>query len=132
MISLPQTIYDAMLAHAQAEHPNECCGLLTGKQNQATKLYRMTNTHHSPVSYFMEPKEQFAVFKEMRDQGTELLAIYHSHPHTVAYPSKTDVGLAYYSEALYIIISLENRQAPSVKGYRIVEDRITPEEFKLV
>jgi proteasome lid subunit RPN8/RPN11 len=132
MISIPKTLYDEMLAHANAEHPNECCGLLTGKQNRVTKLYRMTNTHHSPVSYFMEPKEQFAVFKEMRAEGTELLVIYHSHPHTVAYPSKTDVGLAYYPEALYIIISLENRQAPVVKSYRIVEGRITPEEFKLV
>lgn len=132
MIRIPKTTYDEMLAHAHADYPNECCGLLTGKGNAVAKLYRMNNTHHSPVSYFMEPKEQFAVFKEMRAEGMELLAIYHSHLHTVAYPSKTDVGLAYYPEALYIIISLENRQALVVKGYRIVEGRITPEAFEVV
>ena len=131
-MTIPKTLYDEMLAHAQAEHPNECCGLLAGKGSEITKLYRMSNTHHSPVSYFMEPREQFRVFKEMRAEGTELLAIYHSHPHTVAYPSSTDVGLAYYPDAVYIIISLEERNRPVVKAYRIVEGQITSEPLEII
>jgi [CysO sulfur-carrier protein]-S-L-cysteine hydrolase len=129
---IPKAIYDEMLAHTHSEYPNECCGLLAGKEGQVTKLYRMTNTHHSPVSYFMDPKEQFTVFKDIRTEGSELLAIYHSHPHTVAYPSSTDIGLAYYPEALYIIISLENRDRPLVNAFRIVDGKITQETFKVI
>ena len=132
MMTIPKTLYDDMLAHAHADYPNECCGLLAGKGSEITKLYRMSNTHHSPVSYFMEPREQFRVFKEMRAEGTELLAIYHSHPHTVAYPSSTDVGLAYYPDAVYIIISLEERGRPVVKAYRIVEGQITSEPLEII
>ncbi len=129
---IPKEIYDEMLAHAHSEYPNECCGLLAGKESQVTKLYRMTNTHHSPVSYFMDPKEQFTVFKDIRTEGTEMLAIYHSHPHTLAYPSSTDVGLAYYSDSLYIIISLERRDHPVVNAYRIIEGKITQEAFEVL
>ena len=130
MLKIPKTIYDKMLAHARAEHPNECCGLLSGMENLVAKHHPMTNTDHSPVRYFMDPKEQFAVFKEMRENGTELLAIYHSHPHTEAYPSPTDVGLAYYPEATYIIISLEHAE-PVVHAYHIIEEKISPEAFKV-
>ena len=129
---IPKTIYDDILAHADSEYPNECCGLLSGKGNQVTKFYRMTNTHHSPVSYFMDPKEQFTVFKDMRTEGTELLAIYHSHPHTTAYPSSTDVGLAYYPEALYVIISLEKRDHPVVNAFQIVDGKIVEAAFYVI
>ena len=130
MLHIPKTLYDEMLDHARAERPNECCGLLSGRENLVMKHHRMTNTDHSPVRYFMDPKEQFTVFKEMRENGTELLAIYHSHPHTEAYPSQTDVGLAYYPEAYYIIISLEHTK-PVVQAYHIIEEKITPKAFKV-
>ena len=130
MVVIPKSLYEEMLAHARGEYPNECCGLLAGRNGTVTKVYRMTNTHHSPVSYFMDAKEQFAVFKEMRTEGSDLVAIFHSHPHTQAYPSKTDVGLAYYPEALYIIISLQDRN-PAVNAFRIVDGIITREEFSI-
>ena len=130
MLTIPLALYNEMLAHAHAEYPNECCGLLAGKGNDIRALYRMTNTHHSPVSYFMDPKEQFSVFKEIREKETELLGIFHSHPHTQAYPSKTDVGLAYYPDALYLIISLGERN-PVVNGFRIVNGAITEETFEV-
>ena len=131
MFTIPKPIYDEMLSHAHAEYPNECCGLLVGKEDQVTKLYRMTNSHHSPVSYFMDPREQFNVFKAMRADGTELLSIYHSHPHTAAYPSNTDVSLAYYPETYYLIISLEKRGHPVLNAYRILEGKITQEKFEV-
>jgi proteasome lid subunit RPN8/RPN11 len=130
MVLIPKPLYNEMLAHAHGEYPNECCGLLAGRENRVTRIFRMTNTHHSPVSYFMDPKEQFAVFKEMRTEGTDLVGIFHSHPHTQAYPSNTDVGLAYYPEALYIIISLQGRD-PVVNAFRIVDGIITQEEFSV-
>lgn len=131
MLTIPKSIYDEILIHAHLEHPNECCGLLVGKGEQISKQYSMTNTHHSPVSYLMDPKEQFNVFKEIREEGTELIGIYHSHPHTEAYPSVTDISLAYYPEAYYIIISLEKRDSPVVNAYQIIEGKITQEAFEL-
>jgi len=134
MLSIPKQFYDAMIQQAQAEHPNECCGLLAGKDGRVTQIYKMTNTQHSPVNYLMDPREQFAAFKDMRKREVELLAIYHSHPHTQAYPSKTDVRLAYYPEAAYLIMSLEDKAKPIVKSYRISQDgegTITPEPFEI-
>jgi proteasome lid subunit RPN8/RPN11 len=132
MLKIPKSIYDQIQAHAKAEAPNECCGLLAGRNGMVEKIYTITNTHHSPVSYMIDPKEQFAAFKEMRAMETDLLAIYHSHPETAAYPSATDVRLAYYPDAVYIIISLQNRTRSVVNAYRIVDNKISPEEFKVL
>ena len=132
MIRIPKAIYDQMLAQAQAEAPMECCGLLAGRNGMVEKIYTMTNTHHSPVNYMIDPKEQFTAFKEMRAKEIEMLAIYHSHPHTAAYPSATDVRLAYYPDAVYVIISLQNRTRPVVNAYRIVENKITQEPFEIL
>jgi [CysO sulfur-carrier protein]-S-L-cysteine hydrolase len=130
MIRIPKNVFHEMLEHARREHPNECCGLLAGKDGAVGKHYRMTNTHRSPVSYFMEPKEQFSAFKTMREEGLSLLAIYHSHPHTQAYPSPTDVRLAFYPDAAYLIISLE-RAEPVANAFRIQDGKITPEPYEI-
>jgi len=135
MLSIPKQFYDAMIQQAEAEYPNECCGLLAGKDSRVTQIYKMTNTHHSPTNYLMDPREQFVAFKEMRKKSLELLAIYHSHPHTQAYPSMTDVRLAYYPEAFYLILSLENKTTPVLNAYRISnsngEGKITQEKFEI-
>lgn len=132
MLKIPKSIHDRILAHAKAEAPNECCGLLAGKDGAVETIYAMTNADHSPVRYMIDPKEQFAVFKEMRAKETELVAIYHSHPHTQAYPSATDVRLAYYPDAVYLIVSLENPARPVMKAYRIVDNKISTEAFEIV
>lgn len=132
MLKIPKMIHDQMLAHATAEAPMECCGLLAGRNGTAERIYPTTNIHHSPVSYMIDPKEQFSVIKEMRAKEIDLVAIYHSHPHTEAYPSATDVRLAYYPDAVYIIVSLENPARPVVNAYRIVENKITTEEMEIL
>ncbi|HUK56732.1 MAG TPA: M67 family metallopeptidase [Nitrospiria bacterium] len=131
MLNIPKAIYDQMLVQARAEAPNECCGLLAGRDGTVDRIFPMTNIERSPVRYLIDPKEQFAAFKDMRAKETELLAIYHSHPQTEAYPSATDVRLAYYPDAVYIVISLRDRGRPVVNAYRIVDDTITPEEWKV-
>ena len=139
---IPKQFYDAMIQQALAEHPNECCGLLAGlsagqegKDSRVTQIYKMTNTQHSPVNYLMDPREQFVAFKEIRKKGLELLAIYHSHPNTQAYPSKTDVRLAYYPEAAYLILSLQDKTKPILNAYWIFnldgEEKITQERFEI-
>lgn len=139
MLQISKAIIDEMIAHAQAEAPNECCGLLAGKENVVSEIYKIGNLSADDPSiadlelpsdrrlrYFMNPQEQIRAFKEMRKSGTELLAIYHSHPHSPAYPSATDVRLAFYTDVHYLILSLE-KEKPAVRAFRIIDQKITEE-----
>ncbi|OGW55265.1 MAG: hypothetical protein A2Z60_02140 [Nitrospirae bacterium RIFCSPLOWO2_02_42_7] len=125
MIKIPSSIHKEMVEHARMDFPLECCGILGGKGDDISQIYRMTNTDSSRVSYLMDPKEQIMVFKEMRNLGLELKAIYHSHPNHPAYPSMTDVNLAYYPEAVYIIISIKDNGDYEMRGFRITDKEIT-------
>lgn len=115
--------------HARAESPNECCGILAGENEHVKKIYPMRNTNKSEITYLMDPKEQFAAFKDMRRAGTNLIGIYHSHPASKAVPSKTDVKLAYYPDAAYIIISLA-KEEPVIRAYNIIDNEIGEIELK--
>ena len=127
MVELSQEQAAALIAHAREESPNECCGLLAGRDGRVERVFRGTNIDHSPYTYLMDPKEQLAAFKDMETVGLDLVAIYHSHTHTPAYPSRTDVAKAYYSDAAYVIISLANRDAPDIRAFRVVNGQITEE-----
>ncbi|MGB9612956.1 MAG: M67 family metallopeptidase [Candidatus Margulisiibacteriota bacterium] len=130
IISLQQK--EEIIEQAKEALPHEACGILAGKNGKAEKVYKMTNTSKSPETcYFMDPKEQFKVMKEIRNLGLEMLGIYHSHTGSEAYPSSRDVELAFYPDAYYIIISLRNINNPEVRAFKIVEGKITEEEIKL-
>ncbi|MSP78232.1 MAG: M67 family peptidase [Dehalococcoidia bacterium] len=132
MMQLPKSYVDQMTAHALEDDPDECCGIIAGRDGRATKFYRMTNMEHSPYRYSLDPKEHFKVNREIEDSGWEVMVIYHSHTHTEAYPSKTDVRLASYPEAFYILVSLMDKKAPVVRAYRIGEEQILPETLEVV
>jgi len=112
-----------MLAHCRAGYPNEACGILAGNANEVSKIYKLINIEKSPVSYFMDSKEQFQVMKDMREDNLSMLAIFHSHPSSGAYPSAKDVSLAFYEECVYIIVSLIENE-PVAKGFVIKEGSI--------
>lgn len=124
MLRLPKRFSEEIIEQARSEYPNEACGLLAGKDGEATRIYPMRNADRSPVIYRMEPQEQFKVFKEIDDAGLELVGIYHSHIRSPAYPSNTDVDQAYYPEAVYLIASLAEEEGPQLRGFRIVDGRI--------
>ena len=130
MLKIPRRFLDEIVAHAKEEDPNECCGLLAGRDGVVSRHFRITNSDKSPTRYLMEPKEQFTAFKTMRTEGLSLLAIYHSHTHSPAYPSETDVRLAYYPEAHYVIVSLETKANPVIRVYRIVDGQIREEKWE--
>lgn len=125
MLRISKTDLESIVNHCRREYPNEACGILAGGKRFVEKVYPMTNSEPGPAFYLMEPAEQFLVMKEMRIAGRELVGIYHSHTGSRAFPSGTDVDLAYYPEAVYVIVSLMDRTKPVVKGFSIVERRIS-------
>ncbi len=132
MLVLRKDLLDKIIAQCKKEFPNEACGILAGKDAQVEKVYEMTNRDKSPESYFMETKEQFKVMKEIRTKGLEMLGIYHSHVKSPAYPSGRDVEMAFYPEASYVIISLQDKDNPSMRSFKIREEKTSEEEIKLI
>jgi proteasome lid subunit RPN8/RPN11 len=113
----------AMIAHAREVVPAECCGLIGGDARQnARTIYRLRNVTANPeFGYEAAPEDLFNAQRQMRDRGEELLAIYHSHPRAAdPSPSETDVRLAYYPSATYLIVGLGGTEA-AVKAFSISE-----------
>ena len=132
MIKIPKSIYQQMVEHAKKESPLECCGILGGKDYTVEKAFELQNTEKSPVRYFMSPQEQLRVFEEMEKDSMEMIAIYHSHPQTIPFPSETDVKMAFYPEVSSIIISLKDETNPVVKAFRIGKEAIYLEDIEVI
>jgi proteasome lid subunit RPN8/RPN11 len=130
MITIPKSIYQQMVEHAKKESPLECCGILGGSDHVAKKAFELQNADRSSVRYAMAPQEQLKVFEEMEKDAMEMVAIYHSHTHTIPFPSETDVKLAFYPEVSSIIISLKEKD-PAVKAFRIGKEAIYLEEIEV-
>lgn len=96
------------------------------------KAFKLKNAEQSPVRYSMSPQEQIKVFEEMDREALEMVAIYHSHTHTLPFPSETDVRLSFYPEISSVIISLKEEKDPAVKAFRIDKQAIYPEEIEIV
>jgi len=132
MIRIPKFIYEKMVDHAKKEWPLECCGILSGREKTVEKAYELTNEERSSVRYSMSPREQVRVFEEMEKESIDMIAVYHSHPHTIPFPSETDVKLAFYPEVASIIISLKEEQNPMVKAFQIGKEAIYLEEIEMI
>ena len=130
-MQLDQVSFDEMVEHGLAAFPNEGCGLLAGKEGRPVKFFPMTNRDASPVSYRLDPKEQLKAFDEMEDEGWDLLAIFHTHTHSEAYPSETDRNQAFYPEAAYLVMSLSDRANPALRGFRIADGQVAEEELRI-
>ena len=120
---------EKMLKQIKEEFPNEACGILAGREGRAVKVYEMSNIDKSPSTYFMDAKEQLLVMKEIRNLGSEMVGIYHSHVASPAYPSGHDVEMAFYPQASCVIVSLADKDKPAVRSFKIVEGKITEEKL---
>ena len=121
---ISKRIYDELIEHAREDAPNECCGLIGGVDGEARTVYRAKNAEASPLRYNLDPQDQFRIMSEMEDRGEELAAIYHSHTASPAYPSQTDINLAAYPDALYLIVSLADGEEP-LRGFGIKDGEVT-------
>jgi proteasome lid subunit RPN8/RPN11 len=125
---IAKELYDEIVAHARTEAPNECCGMVASRDGHAARVYRATNVAASPLRYEIDGGEQFRIQMEIDDAGLDLGAIYHSHTRSEPYPSQTDINLAFYPEALYVIVGLADSE-PDVRAYSIRDGQVAQAEL---
>jgi proteasome lid subunit RPN8/RPN11 len=135
-VAMPTAIRSALVAHARAEYPNEACGLIVGDGPAAAggvarRFEPTRNKAASPYRYEIHPEDLLRLTIETDDADEVFWGIVHSHTHTPAVPSPTDVGLAFYPDALYLLVSLSDDEAdpatgePSVRAWRILDGEVT-------
>lgn len=131
MITISRDNYQKILKHAKKNLPEEACGLIAGVVDGTDKLiekvYLLTNLDHSSEHFSLDPKEQFAAIKDMRERGLQLLGNWHSHPESPSRPSEEDKRLAYDSAASYLILSLMLYDLPVLRSFHIENGNVTDE-----
>ena len=136
MLSIQKEHVAGIIAHAREEAPNECCGILAGDGEVTSHLYRITNTARSPYRYLMEPQEQLNAMLDSERNGWELQAFYHSHTHSPAYPSQTDVRMALQSgwlDVYYVLVTLMDQSNPEIRAFHITESgEVVESEYRVV
>ena len=137
MLSLTQETYDAIVAHAKRDHPDEACGVVAGPEgsDRAERFIPMVNAAGSPTFYEFDSTELLALYKDMDARDEEPVVVYHSHTATEAYPSRTDIGLASEPNAHYVLVSTAlhgNSDGPvEFRSYRIVDGVVTEEDVTI-
>lgn len=138
MLTIDQANYDAILAHARKDHPDEACGVIAGPagSDRPVRFIPMENAERSPTFFRFDPDEQFRVWTELDDRDEDPVVIYHSHTATEAYPSRTDIEYAQEPYAHYVVVSTRecgNDEGPvEFRAYRIVDGVVTEEEVQVV
>jgi proteasome lid subunit RPN8/RPN11 len=118
-LQLSSAMADEIVAHARAGLPDEACGIVSGVDATATRFHPAVNGDASPFRYSIEAQDLLRIVTDIDDAEEDLLAIYHSHTRSAAYPSRTDVELAFFPDTLYLIVSIADRDAPEIRAFRI-------------
>ncbi|MCB0897163.1 MAG: M67 family metallopeptidase [Nocardioides sp.] len=143
MLTIDRATYDAIVAHAKRDHPDEACGVVAGPEgtDRPERLVEMVNAAGSPTFYEFDSTDLLQLYKEMDRNDEEPVVVYHSHTATEAYPSRTDIGLAMEPNAHYVLVSTRhwaesrggNNEGPvEFRSYRIVDGEVTEEEVTVV
>jgi [CysO sulfur-carrier protein]-S-L-cysteine hydrolase len=138
VLRIDRATYDASVAHAKRDHPDEACGVVAGPEGSdlPNRFIPMTNAAGSPTFYEFDSSELLALYKQMWDADEEPVVVYHSHTATEAYPSRTDIGLAAEPGAHYVLVSTRehgNSEGPvEFRSYRIVDSEVTEEEVSVL
>jgi [CysO sulfur-carrier protein]-S-L-cysteine hydrolase len=127
-VVIARELVEEMVAHARAEAPNECCGMVATADGRAVAVHRAVNAAASPLRYEIDGADQYRIQTAIDDAGQELGAIYHSHTRSAPYPSQTDINLAFYPDALYLIVGLAASE-PEVKAYTIRDGQVRDAEL---
>ena len=134
MLTIDQATYDAIVAHAKKDHPDEACGIVAGPEgsDRPERLVEMVNAAGSPTFYEFDSTELLALYKDMWARDEEPVVVYHSHTATEAYPSRTDISYASEPEAHYVLVSTREADAHEFRSFRIVDGVVTEEEVRVV
>ena len=138
MLRIERATYDAIVAHAKKDHPDEACGVVVGPEgsDRPERFIAMVNAASSPTFYEFDPVDLLRLYKEMDANDEEPVVVYHSHTATEAYPSRTDIGLAQEPNAHYVLVSTrEHGNSPGpveFRSYRIIDGVVTEEEVDVV
>ncbi len=134
MLRIDRATYDAIVAHARRDHPDEACGVVAGPagSDRAERFIPMLNAARSPTFYEFDSPDLLKLYREMAARDEEPVVIYHSHTATEAYPSRTDVSYASEPGAHYVLVSTRDPGVEEFRSYRIVEGTITEEEVRVV
>jgi proteasome lid subunit RPN8/RPN11 len=125
-ITIAPGALDAIIAHARRDAPAECCGLLIGVAGRIDESVATTNLAAGGSRFLIDPREHIAINRRLRGASQEVIGAYHSHPHSPAEPSPTDIAEAYYGHFVHLIVSLADATSPDVRGYRIHGSSVTP------
>jgi len=134
MLVIDRETYDAIVAHARRDHPDEACGVVAGPagSDRPERFIPMTNAARSPTFYEFDTHDLLALYREMDDRDEEPVIIYHSHTATEAYPSRTDISYASEPGAHYVLVSTREPDTVEFRSYRIVDGVVTEEEVTVV
>jgi len=130
-VKIAKSLYDEMVAHARADAPAECCGMVASRDGDAVQVYPAANAAASALRYEIDGAEQYRIQMAIDDQDLDLGAIYHSHTRSEPYPSQTDINLAFYPDALYIIVGLAGGE-PDVRAFTIRDGQVAEAELVVV
>ncbi len=122
---------DRILSHARRDHPDECCGVIAGRDGVATRLFEMTNAERSPTGFTFDSREWLRVHRSMEDADEDLLVVYHSHTMTEAYPSRTDVRWSENTPGTSWLLVSTRSDADEVRSFRIDGGVVTEEEVRV-
>jgi proteasome lid subunit RPN8/RPN11 len=131
IFALPGDMAAAIIAQARREAPRECCGVIAGREGVAARLYETRNIAPGNRLYEIDPQQLIDLeFHELPEQNLEIVAIYHSHPASPAYPSPTDRDLAFWPQAVYLICSLADPDNPQIRGFRLREGEVSEVDLR--
>jgi proteasome lid subunit RPN8/RPN11 len=131
-MEMPGAIHDQLIAYIREMMPEEACGLIAGQDDRAVRLYPVENRLHSPSAYEMEPLAQIQAMLAIEAAGWDMLGIFHSHPHSPALPSPTDLAQAYYPDCQYVIVSLQDPDRPASRAFYLREGRAEEVHYLVV
>ena len=128
-MKLARDLCEEILDQARAEAPNECCGMIASRGGEAVKVYPAINAAASPpYAYEIDSADLYRIQMAIEDEDLDLGAIYHSHPRSEPYPSQTDINLAFYPDAVYIIVGL-NSTEPEMRAFTIRDGQVAEAEL---
>jgi len=133
MLTISSLLYEKIVAHARADHPDEACGVIAGPagRDRPERFIAMLNAERSPTFYRFDSLEQLRVWRDMDERDEEPVVIYHSHTATEAYPSRTDISYASEPGAHYVLVSTREPDRAEFRSFRIVDGEVTEEEVRI-